>query len=107
MNPKEERARRVVSYLEARTVANGCTEAEEAAARSKAKDIRQRYGIAQAEKIPAMPDALDVPLQWSGPTFDDLIASIIIEAETRAFGVNAKRRAKRKPVQRGWFFPFN
>lgn len=105
MEPKEERARRVVSYLESRTVRNGCTEAEASAARSKAKEIRERYGIAASENIPAAPDALDIPLQWTGPTFDDLLASIIIEAEARAFGLKVKRPRRRRS-RTVWIFPF-
>lgn len=95
MDLKRERALRVVASLEQRTVERGCTPAEEQQARAKAAEIRRRYAIGAAEQLPAGDDLLDIAIEYQGPTFDDLLSSIILEAEARAFGLKVKRPRRR------------
>lgn len=45
MDARQDRARRVVAYLERRTVGNGCTAAEAEQAASKAAELRQKHNL--------------------------------------------------------------
>lgn len=106
MDPKRERALRVVALLERRTLERGCTVAEAEQARRKAAEIRERYAIGAAEQLPAGDDLLDIVIEYTGPTFDDLLSSIIMEAEAAAFGKKRKRTHRRRTHVRVFTFKF-
>ena len=93
-NEKKDRAARVVAYLERRTVANGCTPAEEASARAKAEEVRAKYGLETAQRFDGA-DVLDVDLGIAFATLADLMATAILEAEARKRNLRGFARTKR------------
>lgn len=60
-DPKKERARRVVAYLEQRTVERGCTPAEAEQAARKAAEIRNAHALG-SERTTYQGDPLDIQI---------------------------------------------
>lgn len=92
MTEQQQRAARVLAYLEKRTTANGCTQAEADAARQKAREIRERYKV-EAAKDHADLDYLKASAEVHA-RLDDLLASLIL------LTVQLENKRKRKPGRR-------
>lgn len=96
MDEQRKRAARVLAYLERRTTANGCTEAEAEAARLKAAEIRERY---QVEPDASGPDLDYLTPERAFNDYADLFAAITLEliARTIENERRPRRRRRRKP----------
>lgn len=102
MDEQRKRAARVLAYLERRTTANGCTEAEAEAARHKAAEIRERYKVE--------PDASGPDLDYLTPNrafndLADLFAAMAFEMIARgmmprkATRGNGQKKARKRRAQ--------
>lgn len=107
MEDKKERARRVVAYLEQRTVERGCTPAEAEQAATKAAEIRKRYGLGSDRVEYNVGDVLYIDL--SDPRAASIILGFAVfcgQTFVREQVARRKSKGKRRPGTRARFAQF-
>lgn len=105
MDLKRERALRVVASLEQRTVARGCTPAEEQQAGTKAAEIRKRYAIGAAEQLPgAGADVLDIEIDPQALSI--ILGFTVFYGQTFVREQVRRKKKVRRPGSRARFAQF-